>query len=317
MPSNLPGRRNRKSLTNSSSTSSKISTADVQRVIDRLLSNQTRQSTSKTYLRIWRQFNKFIINLDQKPPSWEIRAMLFVGYLADKGVKSNSIKSYISAIKRILTDDGYVWQDDKMLLSSLTRACRLINDRVHTRLPIQCSLLELILFEIQRMYRTQNQPYLTVLYQAIFALSYYGLMRVGEVVKSESYHAVRASNIHLATNKKKILLVLYTSKTHGLDRRPQKIKIVANQNEKSGHYQHRHFCPFHLVKEYLMERGDYENEDEQFFVFRDGTQVTAAHTRSILKCTLTALGLDSALYGMHSLRVGRTSNVVYNYIRAW
>ena len=49
-----------------------------------------------------------------------------------------------------------------MLLASLTRACKLINDRVRTRLPIGFNLLELILFELQRHYTTggYNQPYL-------------------------------------------------------------------------------------------------------------------------------------------------------------
>ena len=300
--------------------------------------NQTRRSTSKTYIRIWRQFNNFVINLDVKPPSWEERTTLFVGHLVQRGLKSNSVKSYVSAIKRILIDDGYMWNNDKILLSSLTRACRLINDRVHTRLPIQCGLLELILFEIQRLFRgRQPQPYLEKLYKAIFAMGYYGLMRVGELVKSESYHAVRACNVHAATNKDKILLVLYTSKTHGREAKPQKIKLTSNKSEKTGNYAHRNFCPFQLVQDYVTARGPYGDDEEQFFVFRDKTMVTAAHTRSLLKLTLQKIGLNHSLYGMHSLRVGRCSdlikfnydieevrrmgrwanNVVYKYIRGW
>ena len=307
----------------------------MQRVIDKLLCNQNRKSTSKTYLRIWRQFNNFIIDLDIKPAAWEDRTTLFLGHVIQCGVKSNLLKSYVSAIKRMLIDDGYPWNDNLLILGSLTRACRLINDKVHTRLPIQCGLLELILFEIQRTFRTQCQPYLEKLYKAIFALCYYGLMRVGEVVKSESYHAVRASNVHIATNKIKILIVLYSSKTHGQERRPQ--KIVANNIERSGKYMNRYFCPFDLMKDYLKIRGDYINVDDQFFIFGDGGMVTATHTRKLLKETINKLGLDGSLYGMHSLRVGRTSdlikynysvdevrrmgrwrsNVVYKYIRSW
>ena len=300
--------------TRSESTNSKISSVKIMKVIDKLMSNQTRKSTGKTYLRVWRQFNNFVINLDVKPKYWEDRTTLFIGHLVDKGVKSNSIKTYVSAIKRILIDDGYQWEDSKILLSSLTRACRIINDKVHTRLPIQCGLLELVLFEIQRTY--SNQFYLEKLYKAIFALSYYGLMRVSEVVLSDedSYHAVRASNIHVATNKDKILIVLYTSKTHGKDRRPQKIKIVSNKDEKSGQYLHRNFCPFTLTKEYLAVRGDYSDDNEQFFIFRDGSVVTASHARCVLKSALKELGLNSALYGMHSFWVGRTSDLIkYNY----
>ena len=110
---------------------------------------QNRSSTAETYLRIWRRFNNFVIQLDKKPNSWEEKTTLFIANMIENGSQSNSVKSYVSAIKRILIDDGYQWDDTKILLSSLTRACRIINDKVKTRLPIQCGLLELILFEIQ------------------------------------------------------------------------------------------------------------------------------------------------------------------------
>ena len=86
------------------------------------------------------------------------------------------MKSDVSAIKRILIDDGYPRDDTKMLLGSLTKACRLVNDQVRTRLPIQCGLLELILFEVKRMFSTNNQYYLQVKYTTLFAIGYYRLL---------------------------------------------------------------------------------------------------------------------------------------------
>ena len=98
-------------------------------VIDRLLSKTTRTSTSQNYLGIWRQFNKFVINLDVKPSSWEDRVTLFLGHKIEQGMKSTAVKCYVSAIKKLLVEDGYEWDDQKILLGSLTRACKLINDR--------------------------------------------------------------------------------------------------------------------------------------------------------------------------------------------
>ena len=85
-----------------------------------------------------------------KPKLWEDRTTLFIGHLIDKGIQSSTIKSYVSAIKKTLVDDDYEWQDNRVLLGSLTRACKLVNDRVKTRLPVQRGLLDLLLFEIQR-----------------------------------------------------------------------------------------------------------------------------------------------------------------------
>ena len=202
-------------------------------------------------------------------------------------MKSTTVKSYVSAIKKTLVEDGYQWEDQKVLLGSLTNACKLVNDKVKTRLPIHCSLLEMILFEVQRMFNQNGQQYVQLLYKTLFALAYYGLMRACELAKTTSNHYVRAKDIHLATNKDKLQLVLYTSKTHHRDIRPQKINITANQIERTGNYAKRHFCPFKLTKMYKTCRGDYSHEEKQFLIFRDRSSMTADHARNILRTALT------------------------------
>ena len=225
-------------------------------------------------------------------------------------MKSTTVKSYVSAIKKILVDDGYPWNDQLVLLGSLTKACKIINDKVHTRLPIQCSLLDMLLFELQRIYDLQF--YLQSMYKALFALSYYGLMRVSEVTLSD--HVVKAKDVHSALNKDKIVLMLYSSKTHNKGMKPQKIKITSNLEEKSGFYARRNFCPFALINNYMKIRGDWTDIYEQFFVFRDKSPVTADQARQILRLCLNTLGLDACMYGMHSFKVGRTTDLIkYNY----
>ena len=203
-----------------------------------------------------------------------------------------------------------------MLVTSLTRACRLINDRVETRLPIHCSLLEMILFELKRIYETQR--YLLIMYRTLFAISYYGMMRVGEV--TEGPHVLKAKNVHIAKNKNKILLVLYTSKTHGKNQRPQKITISSHKdsvkletkfNRKTRSPVHRNFCPFDLMHRYLKILGDYASPDEQLFVFNGEIQpVKPGHATTVLKNVINNLGLDNTFYSMHSYRIGRTSDLI-------
>ena len=133
------------------------------------------------------------------------------------------LKSYFSAIKGTLKDDGYDWNDSKVLLNTLTPACRVMNDKLKIRLPIQKGLLELMLFQLQKLF--SNQPYLVTLYKAWFLTTYYGLFRVGELTNGN--HFVRASNVHIGINKNKILFILHSSKTHDIWNHPQKIKIKA------------------------------------------------------------------------------------------
>ena len=113
--------------------------------------------------------------------------------------------------------------------------------------------------------------------------------------------------------------------------RPQKIKVTAMAAVRGI----CNFCPFRLMGEFIRIRGPYVSVQELFFVFKDKTPVTAEQARKLLKLALVKIGLDSSVYDMHSLRIGRASdlikakysieevkrmgrwrsNVVYKYIR--
>ena len=280
--------------------------------MEKLNNMQHRDSTARNYLNIWRQFNNFVISLDKKPRLWEDRTTLFIGYMIDRGAQSSTVKSYVSAIKKTMVMDGYDWNDKLVLVRSLARGCTIINDQVTTRLPIHCGLLEMILFEVQRIFTVKKQWYLETLYKSLFAMCYYGLMRIGEVTCSP--HVLKAVHVHMAKNKNKLLLVLYSSKTHGKCNRLQKIKITANELDRSGGYHQRHFCPFKLIRQFIYNRGDYKDECEQFFIFSDGTPVTANQVRGILKLVFKNIGLDGNLYRMHSFRICRTTDLIkYGY----
>ena len=99
----------------------------------------------------------------------------------------------MTAIKRTLIDDNYDWNDNRVLVNTLTKACRLINDKVRTRLPIHKNLLEMILFELERSLK--DQLFLKSMYKAMFILAYYGLFRIGELAKSK--HSLKAKDIHI------------------------------------------------------------------------------------------------------------------------
>ena len=81
--------------------------------------------------------------------------------------------------------------------------------------------------------------------------------------------------------------------------------------------------------------GNYNDDTEEFFVFIDKRPVLNWQLRKILRLVLNNLGLESELYDVHSLRIGRScemfklgytveqikfvgqwkSNAVYRYLR--
>ena len=250
------------------------------------------------------------------PKTWEDRLSLYCAYIITiKKLQSSTVKSYISGIKHILRIDGYEWDDDKVLLNTITRSCKLKNDKLKVRLPIQKGLLELILFRIQRKYSTQ--PYLEAMYISAYLLQYYGLMRVGEI--ADSQHTIKAVNIHKAEKQKRLLIVLYSSKTHGKESPPQKIKILSNKYvEVTDSYTSRRnvclqdlgkFCPIDWTNRYIQLRQPIEHTEENFFLLSDGSPLKGNMLRSLLRDIIDDFGPQSNLYDTHSFRIGRATDL--------
>ena len=278
----------------------------MEKLVDQLRMEKHRLSTKKNYYGIWKCFNEFFLKLDRKPKTWEDRLVLFVGHLIDTNKKSSTIKSYISAIKSVLMDDGVELHEDKYLLSSLTRACRYKNDGMRIRLPLQKGLLNLMLDSAVELFLNNNQVYLYTMYCALFISAYYGLMRVGELTTGN--HPILATDVHIGENKRKILFILRTSKTHWLDNKPQQIKISAK--EKGNIMLNEKHCPFSVLIKYIQLRGNCKNRNEPFFIFRDRQPVKPSDMRSTMKKLLTLIGVTPSYYGTHSLRIGRSVDLL-------
>ena len=297
------------------SSSSMISMNALLDIVDRLKNDRVRLSTRANYYGIWKHFNEFYIKLDIKPETWEERLVLFAGLLADSGRKGNTIKSYILAIKAVLKEDGVDLCEDKFLLSAITKACKYKNEKVHIRFPIQKGVLVILLNQLEEIFA--EQPYLERLYKALFTTVYYGLFRVGELTMGS--HPVRASDVHIGSNKNKMLFVLHTSKTHWKDSCPQTIKISSTIKSdrmldckfKLKNNSGTMLCPYTILRNFLSFRSNhYQTEREPFFIFRDRTPVKPVNFTSVLKQTLKNAGLNPKLYTSHGFRSGRAVDLL-------
>ena len=239
--------------------------------------------------------------------SWENRLVIYVGHLIDDNKQSQTIMSYISTIRSVLMENGIQLNEDKYLLSSLTRACRLNNDQVFHHFPTHKGMLRLLLKELDAfLLQERNQCYLNSLYKALLVTTYYGLFRIGEVTRSQ--HTVLAKNVHIGTKKDKMLFVLDSPKTHNKGCFPQTIKITASMsNSKSTA---KDFCPFSLLREYIARHPTQKYDKEQFFVLSDRSPVTPQQFRSLLKQTLRRVHFVDDRYSVHRLRAGRALDLL-------
>ena len=174
-----------------------------------------------------------------------------------------------------------------------------------------------------------NQKYLSILYQTIISTGYFGLFHIGELTTGD--HPVLASDVHIGLNKRKILFILRTSKTHWKNSKLQSVKICSQKANNSTdteypeqmqmkakvHSSHaqdvsiEHPCPYELLRTYAKLRGPFAcKESEPFFVFRGGIKVTPGHMQNCLKKMLKMAGYDQTLYSFHSLRIGQSQDLL-------
>ena len=235
-----------------------------------------------------------------------------MAYLIQNKHKSATIRNYVSAIKAVLQEDKVKISEDHFLLSSLTRACKLKNDQVKAHLPIQGDFLALILNEMAKMF--DQKPYLMKMYSAMAIAAYFGMLRIGEIAQSE--HAVGVLDVSVATNKKKIMFVLRSSKTHNKGDHPQIIKLVRHAADRFGkkkgqaHFPEKLICPYEALRQFIAVRPKYHSILEQFFVFGDRSYVKPVQFRIVLKSAIKNVGLDEKLYDTHSLRIGQTVDLL-------
>ena len=159
-----------------------------------------------------------------------------------------------------------------------------------------------------------SQPYLVALYKAMIITMYFGLFRISEVTQSD--HVLKARDVRISCNKQKMLFILRTSKTHGHGSKLQTIKINSVAYDPLGQETDTvilsdKYCPYILLSNYLDVRKSKRADDsEQFFVFRDRSTVTAQHFCKVLKRLLISAGFNSEFYGTHSIRAGRTGDLL-------
>lgn len=298
----VPNTRMRSRQEGQPSNSSSISTDWLETAFDRLVGQGgIRQSTRNKYHKIHNRLNSFCENLTRKPDNWADKVHLYFTYLMVTGAKSNTLATYKSAIKKILTSDGCQVQLNTVALASIIKACKYKNDEVIHRLPIDHSMLITLINTLERYF--DQQPYLLILYKAMFSAAYHGLLRIGEMTNSE--HAILARDVLVARNRRKIQFLLRSSKTHGLGDPPQIISVHCDcwpQGEPK-------YCPYEILYEYNITKDNYSCDSDQYFVFRGNIPVETNEFRKLLKRVLTWANIACDDFSAHSFCIGHAHDM--------
>ena len=123
---------------------------------------------------------------------------------------------------------------------------------------------------------------------------------------------ILAKDVHIATNKDKILFLLRSSKMHCASDNPQSIKITSmKQISRAETCVGTEFiCPYALLREHLKIWPKYVNDMAPFFILRDRSLVPPVTIVKILKLALVQGGFAAANYTFDSLRSGRAVDLL-------
>ena len=271
----------------------------MENIMENLKGKCFRESTECNYYKIRRLFNKFFIRLDIKPKTWKQRLLIYITYLIDSGRKSATIKSYISAIKAVLNTEGIHIDNNIFTLTAFVKACRLKNDFLHIRLPIQKPLFN--------YFNDKNKIYLRKLYLAALITGYYGLLCIGELTTGT--HPVQIENVFIGHNKRKIQITLETSKMHTKAHYPQIIKILGRNISK--YDRDARYCPFKLVTDYIKVHKEVCKKKGALFMFKDQITSITHQPQIVLKKAPRLCGIDESQFCFHSLRSGRACDLMH------
>lgn len=288
-----------------------MSTEFLERVVQELEVRAVEDSTLATYMAAWHGFNDFYIELDNRDITWEHRLELYVAYLVIQKAQEATIRTYISGIKYVARLIGINIDDSKCRFHALVKAARIKNGKIKMRLPIKLKLLNRMLDEIPRLRKLRNQPYLVKLYRAIFVSAYYGLLRMSELTGSK--HAIKSRDMHLAQDRPKIQMRVWTAKNKKRGSWPDDLKIEGLTDCKacfpnfSGRSSFR-YCPIHIIRQFQAVRP-HTHGHEQFFCLADGSPIRQVTVRNTISDVLDSIGIGRGSHNGQSFRSGRACDL--------
>ena len=270
---------------------------DIRTVADRLrflLHSSLAKSTVLGYKRAWTLFvncmmcmNIAFLGLDSLPLSIN-QILIFVGYLNLLSYAPASIATYVSAIGYIHKIKGVTDPTQSYKVQKMIAAVVKVDNRKDSRLPITINILFRLVSSLQH---TTKHPYYRSMFRAMYTVSFFGLMRMGEITR-DKFGKVPVFFNQLKFYKDYIVITI-TDFKHNDSGKPFDIVLTRNTNKI--------ICPVNALYTYIKYRGV---KHGPLFCFPDMTSVPREFYSNQLKSNLEFCGLDPNLYQTHSFRIG-------------
>jgi site-specific recombinase XerD len=219
-------------------------------------------------------------------PTPPVVLVLFVTHLFNSGLAAASILPVLSAIAFFhkvfaLEDPTQQFLIKKMLVGAAK--CQPSQD---IRAPITVAILEKMCGALHKVYISQFE---ISLFKSMFALMFYGFLRIGEVTTSPNnlqFHSI-------ALSQEGVSITFHSYKHHS----GKPFTLVVRSTSKA--------CPVTYLQNYVNVRGYISGP---LYVLADGSPVSSSYFYHVFYLVLAVCKLDKAVYKPHSFRIGAATH---------
>lgn len=232
-------------------------------------------------------------------PTTDQQIVLFIAYCFEIGRAPSTITTYLAGINFYHKINNWKDFQDSFVIQKILEGCRRSRPLCDLRAPITRKILVAICTVLPN---TCYNQYESALFRALFALSYFGLFRVSEVVACAGTATLLVSDTTLEQNSITIRLQSYKTKQKG---HPVKLKIPADSDIR--------ICPVAAVRDYMAGRASLPGP---LFCHANNAPVTRQQFSSVLSKCLKKTIYMSGHYRSHSFRIGRATDLASRGMQA-
>ncbi len=263
--------------------------SDLDDEISKLLYNGFAEKSHRAYELGLKIFRKFAEELHVEI-TWPVPVdiiMKFIAFLSLNGYACKSIQLYISSISYWHKINNFEDPTRAYVVQKLIEGHRRLHNRVDSRLAITIDILNNLLKVLPVV--TYNS-YESVLFQAMFILSFWALLRISEITcdskKSQPHKILQL--IDLKFDSRELHLTVNWSKTDQLGRSTKLCIPIKTDNKKH----------MSTLTQYVQLRG---SDNGPLFRHFDKSFVTRSQFNSVLKKCIAFIGHNER---SHSFRIG-------------
>jgi len=259
-------------------------------------------NTATAYRQAINAFNRFrrAYRIALIWPATAEQIVLFISYCFEKGYAPATISTYVAGVSYLHKLNGWYNPQDIFCIKKLLEGCRRTRGQSDTRAPVTPTMLRNIGEKLQIVCYDR---YEALMFKTAYLITYYGLMRVSEVVHTSPNQTTRPlqrTDIRFPSTAA-IEITIRISKTN---QRPVTLKIPCEPEAEH--------CPVCTLNLYCKARGEAPGN---LFIHKNGRPLTRSQFASVLALTVRQAGYSTAHIKTHSFRIGRASELTANGVK--